>query len=44
MNFCISENNLFWKDPVGIILRCVDEEDAKAITTEMHQRFCGGNC
>ena len=41
MNFCIFEHNLFWKDPIGILLRCVDEEEVDAITTEMHEGVCG---
>ena len=40
-NFYISEHNLCWKDPVDILLRCVDEEEAEAIATEMHEGVCG---
>ena len=36
MKFCIYQNNLFWKDHVGILLRCVDEEEGEAIRTEMN--------
>ena len=42
MNLSIYEHNLFWKDPIGILLRCVDEEEAEAITPEMHEGVCGG--
>ena len=43
MNFCIYEHNLFWKDHVGILLRCVDDEEVKAIKTEMHEGVCRGH-
>ena len=27
--YCIIENNIYWKDPTGILLRCVNEEEAQ---------------
>ena len=27
--YCIIENNLYWKYPTGILLRCVNEEEAQ---------------
>ena len=36
VKYCIMENNLYWKDPTGILLKCVDEEEAQRIMTEMH--------
>ena len=31
--YCIIENNLYWKDPIGILLICVNEEEAQRIIT-----------
>ena len=36
------ENKLYWKDPTGILLKCVDEEEAQRIMIEMHAGTCGG--
>ena len=41
--YCIIENNLYWKDPTGILLRCVNEEEAQQIMIEMHASTCGGH-
>jgi hypothetical protein len=43
IKFCISNQNLYWRDPVGIMLRCLDENEAKQVTTEMHRGVCGGH-
>ena len=42
MNFCLYEHDLFWKDPGGILLRCIDEE-AENVTAKMHEGVCGGH-
>ena len=33
IKFCISNQNLYWRDPVGILLRGLDENEAKEVTT-----------
>jgi hypothetical protein len=33
INFFISIQNLYWRDPVGILLRCLDENEVKQVTT-----------
>ena len=43
VKYCIIENNLYWKDPTRILLRCVNEEEAQRIMTEMHASACGGH-
>ena len=42
-DYCIYEHDIFWKDHIGILLRGVDKEEAKAVTAEMHEGDCGGN-
>ena len=43
MNYCLYEHDLFWKDPGGILLRCIDKEEVEAVTTKMHEGVCGGH-
>ena len=34
--FCILNEKLYWKEPVGILLNCVDEHKAKKIIEDFH--------
>jgi hypothetical protein len=43
IKFCISNQSLYWRDPARILLKCLDENEAKHVTTEMHRGVCGGN-
>ena len=43
-NYCITQEGLGWRNPDGIILRCVNEQESKQLLTEFHARFCGGHC
>ena len=43
MQYCIGNKVLFWRDPNGILLRCVDEEEAKHIFNDLHKGVCGGH-
>ena len=43
MKHCIINQCLFWKDLVGIILNCVDEDEAQRSMTKMHKGACGGH-
>lgn len=43
IKYCILDNHLYWRDPVGILLKCVDEDESLRIMTEMHQGTCGGH-
>jgi hypothetical protein len=42
IKFCISNPNMYWIDPVGTLLKFLDENEAKKVTTEMHRGACGG--
>ena len=44
IKYCIMESNLYWKDPTGILLKCVDEEEAQRIMTECMLALVGGIC
>jgi hypothetical protein len=43
MNFCINSNLLFWKNPIGLLLRCINQEEAAKVMTEFHNSECGGH-
>jgi hypothetical protein len=43
IKFCISNQNLYYRDPAGILLRYLDENEAKQVTAEMNRGVCGGN-
>jgi hypothetical protein len=43
IKFCISNQNLHWRDPAGILLKFLDENEAKQVTMEMHRGVCGGH-
>jgi len=41
--YCIHENLLYWRDPSGIILRCLDEEQSIEVMQQFHSSICGGH-
>jgi hypothetical protein len=43
IKFCILNQNLYWRDPARILLKCLDENEAKKVTTDMHRGVCGGH-
>jgi hypothetical protein len=43
VKYCIIDQILFWKDPNGILLRCVNEEEAKQFFCDLHHVVYGGH-
>jgi hypothetical protein len=43
MNFCINGNLLFWKNPIGLLLRCMNQEEAAKVMIEFHNSERGGH-
>eukprot|EP00253_Pinus_taeda_P016205 PITA_16205 len=41
--FCIHENLLYWRDPSGILLRCMDKEQSLEVMHQFHSSICGGH-
>ena len=41
--FCILDSTLFWKDPGGMLLNCLVEEEAKRVVEDFHRGDCGGH-
>jgi hypothetical protein len=43
IKFCISDKILFWKDPLGVLLICINKDESVQIMTEFHNSECGGH-
>jgi hypothetical protein len=43
VKYCILGENLFWKDPIGILLNFLTKEETKDIINEFHKGICGGH-
>jgi hypothetical protein len=43
MKYCLTEGGLGWKNPDGVILRCVNKNEAKKILEELHSGHCSGH-
>eukprot|EP00253_Pinus_taeda_P002601 PITA_02601 len=41
--YCINENLLYWRDPSGILLRCLDKEQAIEVMQQFRSSMCGGH-
>ena len=41
--FCILNNSLYWKDPGGVLLNFLVEEEAKKVMEDFHKGDCGGH-
>jgi hypothetical protein len=42
-NYVLTRDGLGWKNPDGVILRCVDDVESKKLVDEFHGGFCGGH-
>ena len=38
--YCLVEDQLFWKDPGGIFLRCLDQSEIGEVISESHEGAC----
>ena len=41
--YVLLKDGLGWRNPDGIVLRCVDHVESKRLTDEFHGGFCGGH-
>jgi len=41
--FCILNSALYWKDPGGVLLNCLVEEEAKQVIEDFHKGDCAGH-
>jgi hypothetical protein len=43
VKYCISESQLYWKDPLGFLLVCLVESETKKVINKFHEGVCGGH-
>ena len=43
VKYYLMDGNLYWKDLVGVLLKCVDEIESQRIMEEVHAGVCGGH-
>ena len=43
MKYCLNDNGLFWKDPSGILLKCLVKREAEQVIFDFHEGICGGH-
>jgi hypothetical protein len=43
MKYCLTKDGLGWKYLDGVLLRCVNQEEAEKLLKELHSGFCGGH-
>jgi hypothetical protein len=43
VKYCIAENQLYWKDPLGFLLVCLVESETPRVIEEFHEGVCGGH-
>ena len=42
-NYCIFNQTLFWKNPGGVLLRCIDEDEVVMVPKNLHSGSCEGH-
>jgi hypothetical protein len=43
VRYCLIDQVLYWKDPLGVILKCMSPPEAEMIVAEFHSGLCGGH-
>jgi hypothetical protein len=43
VKYCITENQLYWKDPLGFLLICLVESETERVISEFHEGVYGGH-
>jgi hypothetical protein len=43
VRYCLIYQVLYWKDPLGLLLKCVDPQEVERIMVEFHDNLCGGH-
>ena len=41
--YVIANGQLYWRDPLGILLLCLTEDEAQKALQEFHEGICGGH-
>jgi hypothetical protein len=43
VKYYLVDRFLYWKDPLGVILKCMNPQEAQRIIVEFHDSLCGGH-
>jgi hypothetical protein len=43
IKYCLIDQVLYWKYPLGVLLRCIDPQEAQNIMYDFHEILCGGH-
>jgi len=43
VRYCLIDQVLYWKDPLGVLLKCMSPPEAEMIVAEFHSGLCGGH-
>jgi ribonuclease HI len=43
VRYCLIDQVLYWKDPLGVLLKCMSPQEAEMIVAEFHSGLCGGH-
>ena len=43
MKYILMDQVLYWKDPGGILLKCLEKSEVDVVTVELHSGVCGGH-
>ena len=43
MKYVLVDQMLYWKDPAGILLKCLEKYEVDAVIAELHSGVCGGH-
>ena len=41
--YCLIDQQLLWKDPGGVLLRCLDKSEIEEVISESHEGAYGGH-
>ena len=41
--YCLINQQLHWKDPGGVLLRCLEKPEIEEVISELHEGACGGH-
>ena len=43
MKYVLIDQVLYWKDPRGILLKCLEKSEVDVVIAELHSGVCGGH-
>jgi hypothetical protein len=43
IKYCLIDQVLYWKDPLGVLIRCLDLREAQNVMIDFHDSLCGGH-